>query len=107
MALLTPQQVTRAGTTITLVAASAGGDTYDNASAPILEVNNASGATITIYAAIYVDGQTIIQGRAWPIVSGARVRIAAMTGQYSNPADGKVSLTYTGVTTLSVGVSYI
>lgn len=107
MALLTPVQITRAGTTITLVAAAAGGDTYDNANAPTLEINNASGSPITVYAAIYADGQTIIQGRAWAIAAGARVRIAAMTGQYSNPANGQVSLTYSGVTTLTVGVHYI
>ena len=104
MAVLTVTPITRAGTTITLVAASAGGDTYDNSTAPRLEVNNGSGSPITVYAAIYADGQTIVQGRAWVIAAGARVRIAAMPGNYTNPADGKVSLTYSGVTTLTVGV---
>lgn len=106
MALLTPQQVTRAGTVITLTAAAAGGDTYDNTNAPQLEVNNGSGAPIDVWAAIYADGQAIVQGRKWTIAAGARERIAAMPGQYTNPADGKVSLTYSGVTTLTVGVSY-
>lgn len=106
MALLTATQITRAGVTKTLVAANAGGDTYDNSLSPYVELNNGSGASITVYAAVYVDGQTIIQGRAWVIGAGLRVAIAPMTASYSNPADGKVSLTYTGVTTLTVGIFY-
>jgi hypothetical protein len=105
MALLTPIAVTRAGVDITtLNAASAGGDTYNNATSPDLEVLNGSGAPITVYAAVYVDGQTIAQGRAWAIPAGKRYRIQAMPGNYTNPADGLVYLTYSAVTSLSVGV---
>lgn len=104
MALLTVVPIVRAGTVITLTAAAAGGDTYDNTLAPRLEINNGSGSPITVYAAIYADGQTIVQGRNWVIAAGTRVRIAPMPGNYTNPSNQQVSLTYSGVTTLTVGV---
>jgi hypothetical protein len=106
MALLTPVQITRAGVVSTLAACSGGGDTYLNTNKPELEFNNGSGADITVYAAIYADGQTIVQGRSWVIAAGTRKRIAPMTSPYENPADRKCSLTYSGVTSLSLGLFY-
>lgn len=105
MALLTVTPITRQGVDVTtLVAASAGGDTYPNASSPYLEINNGSGSPITVYAAIYADGQTVVQGRSWAIPAGKRYRIQPMPTNYNNPADNTVSLTYSAVTTVTVGV---
>lgn len=107
MATLTPVQITRAGVAVTtLTAAAAGGDVYDNSSSPYLEFLNSSGGAITVYAAMYVDGQTIVQGRSWSVGAGVRLRIAPNGSSYTNPADGRVSLTYSGVTTFFVGVFY-
>jgi hypothetical protein len=105
MATLTVTPITRAGVVVTtLTAAAVGGDVYPNASSPYLEFLNSSGADITVYAAVYVDGQTIVQGRAWVIAAGARVRILPNGSSYTHPSTGMVSLTYSGVTTFSVGV---
>jgi hypothetical protein len=105
MATLTVTPITRAGVTVTtLTAAAAGGDVYDNSASPYLEFLNSSGAPITVYAAMYVDGQTIVQGRSWSIGAGARVRILPNGSSYTNPNDGRCSLTYSGVTTFFVGV---
>jgi hypothetical protein len=107
MATLTPVNITRAGVTVTtLTAAAAGGDVYDNSNNPYMEFLNSSGGSITVYAAIFADGQTIVQGRSWAIAAGARVRIAPNGASYTNPANGQVSLTYSGVTTFFVGVFY-
>ena len=107
MATLTPVNITRAGVTVTtLTAAAVGGDVYSNANSPYLEFLNSSVGEITVYAAIYADGQTIVQGRSWAIPAGARVRIAANGSAYTHPTTGMVSLTYSGVTTFFVGVFY-
>ena len=105
MALIIPITVTRGGVDITtLTPASGGGDTYNNGTAPDLEILNGSGTPTTVYAALYVDEQIIVQGRSWVIPAGKRYRILALPGNYSNPADGTVSLTYSSATSLSIGV---
>ncbi len=106
MATLVPTQVTRAGVTETLSSAAVGGDVYDNSNSPELVILNGSGAPITLYAAVYADGQTIVQGRSWTIGAGLRVRIAPMTAVYNNPSNGFVSLTYSAVTTVTIGLYY-
>ena len=106
MATLVPLQATRAGVSRALVAASVAGDTYDNTSSPYVEINNGSGASITVYAAIYVDGQTIIQGRSWAVGAGVGLKIAPMGSNYNDPATGRVSLTYSAITTVTIGVFY-
>jgi hypothetical protein len=59
-----------------------------------------------MYAALYVDGQTIVQGRSWTVGAGVGLKIAPMSSSYNNPANGRVSLTYSDVTTVTIGVFY-
>lgn len=106
MATLTVTPVTSAGVVATLVAASAGGDVYDNSNSPYIEINNASGGSITLYAAIYADGQTIVQGRSWSVGAGVRLKIAPRGSTYNDPSTNRVSLTYSAVTSVTVGVFY-
>lgn len=105
MATLTVTPITRAGVAVTtLTAAAAGGDVYDNSASPYMEFLNSSGGAITVYAAAYYEGQTVVQGRSWSVGAGVRLRITPNGSNYTNPADGKCSLTYSGVTTFFVGV---
>lgn len=105
MANLSVQQLTRAGIAGALAAAAGGGDTYDNTGEEWIEVDNGSGGAITLYAAMYVDGQTVVQGMSVSIPAGERRLIKPLPmNPYTNPANGRVSLTYSGVTSLTIGI---
>lgn len=108
MATLTPVQITSTGVAVTTLpnSAAGGGDVYDNTLSPYIEINNGSGVSITLYAAIYADGQTIVQGRAWTVGAGVRMRIAPRNSSYVNPANNQVSLTYSAVTTVTIGLYF-
>jgi hypothetical protein len=109
MALLTIQTITRSGTGLTpaLVAAAGGGDTFVNTGAQFVEINNASGAPITVTFAIpfSVEGQTI-PGKAVAIPAGQRRFIGPWPVSYYNDAStpSVLTMTYSGVTSLTVGV---
>lgn len=108
MATLTPIQITRAGILVTLAAAAAGGDVFDNSLANThIEVLNGAGVSQTVFAATYFDGISIVQGRSWVLAAGERRKIGPFTANYVDPATGRVSLTYSAVVTLTIGVFYI
>lgn len=105
MANLTIQPLTRAGIAGALAAAASGGDTYDNTGTEWIEAVNGHSAEQTVYAAMYADGQTIVQGTAVPIPAGARRLIKPLPmDPYTNPADQRVHLTYSGATLLTIGI---
>jgi len=105
MANLTAQPLTRAGIAGALTAAASGGDTFDNTGAEWIEVKNDDTSPQTVYAAMYVDGQTVVQGLAISVPNGARRLIKPLPmNPYTNTATGKASLTYSGVTSLTIGI---
>jgi hypothetical protein len=105
MALLTAQNPNEAGIAGTLASAASGGDTFAPPSRGWVEVNNGGGSPITVTFPIYVDGLTIATGRQVSVPAGQRRLIQLKNpGAYTNPADGLVSMTYSGVTSVTVGV---
>jgi hypothetical protein len=109
MATLTPQRVVRTGngTLKSMAAASGGGDVYANTGKEWIEITNGGGAGITVYAALVVDGETIAQGKDFAVGAGETRMIAPMPPNYYNDANGRVSLTYSGVTSVTIGVFYL
>jgi hypothetical protein len=84
MANLTIQSLTRAGCIV---------------------VDNGHDSPQTVYAAMYIDGQTVVQGMSVAVPAGARRLIKPLPmNPYTNPANGRVSLTYSGATLLTIGI---
>lgn len=106
MALLATQAVGLAGTTLTLAAATGGGDTFTPGDNVFLEVNNGSGAPITVtidskVLSNYGTDEDIIVS----VAAGARVGIGPLPAQrFADPNTGLGNITYSGVTTLTVGM---
>ena len=104
MATLTTQPVNPSGLGPTYVAASAGGDKVAPGPTVFLHAKNASGGAITVT----VNSQTLCnQGFDHDLVvsvpAGADRMIGPLTAdRYAAPADGLVSITYSGVTSLTV-----
>lgn len=106
MALIAPQQIAITGITPTFAAATGGGDTVTPDERAFLRVKNASGGAIT--TTVVVPGTTY--GQANPDVA---VNIPATTGDVligplvpalADPTTGLISITYSGVTSLTVAV---
>lgn len=104
MATLTPAALVAGGTLEASVAASAGGDKV----APIgdrvwVEVTNGGGSSITVtipsYAAVRSQAAA---DRAITIAASATKKIPIFADLNTNPADGLASITYSGVTTVTV-----
>lgn len=106
MALLSTAVSTVAGTTITYAAAAGGGDTFARASDyQDVRVKNGSGSPITV--TMVIPGNTP-EGQPWPDVAVSvpaggekSIRVPASAVDSST---GFCSLTYSGVTSLTVAV---
>lgn len=103
MALLPTQQVAITGTTVTFQAAAGGGDTLTPDDRTCLELKNASGGNIT--ATIAVPGSFYGQPLAdvaivVPLTSG-HVRIGPLGPALADPTTGLITVTYSGVTSLT------
>lgn len=107
MALLATQSITRAGLAPSYAAAAGGGDTFTPDKNTYLQIKNASGGAITV---------TIVTPRndAWGnAIADNTVSVPATTGDrligpfpaevYGDPTTGLASITYSGVTSLTVG----
>lgn len=114
MAILTVNQVPAAGITDSdalMTAAAGGGDSFANTGREIAEFNNASGGTITITASSNGAGAACNFGvtatahdKTLAIPAGKRGRFAPLPANRFNDANGRVQLTYSGVTSLTVGI---
>lgn len=105
MALLTPQDITRAGLTPTFAAATVTtGDTFVNDERTFVRVKNASGSAITATATVVrqVDGQ---------VVTARTVTVPATTGDVSfgpfpagdyNDANNIVTVVCSAVTSVTI-----
>jgi hypothetical protein len=103
MAVLTVQQAVPAGVVVTAAAAAAGGDQYANNGKTLLKVINGGGSSIdvTITPTNTVNGYTIA-----PIVvavaNGATKYLGPYDQNYFNNSSGRVAVTYSGVTSVTV-----
>lgn len=102
MALLSTQQMTSGGAAITLAAAAGGGDTADISNGrTFLWLKNGGGSSITVTLVTpgTVDGDLAIADRAVTVANGTEKLIGPL-----NPAayGQVVSITYSGVTTVTV-----
>jgi hypothetical protein len=101
MAVLTVNQITRAGLTDTLAAANVGGDLLPNTGKEWIEVNNGSGGSINVLISGYVDGQAItVQTIA--VGASARKKIGPFPPHLYNNPSGQVAIGYSAVTTVTV-----
>ncbi|MFI6249047.1 hypothetical protein [Streptomyces sp. NPDC051016] len=87
-----------------LVAAAGGGDTAAPGAGVILVVKNAdSGShTVTLVTPGTVDGLAIAD-RTLAVAAG-QTAVILLTDRYRNPSTGRASITYDGVTSVTVGV---
>lgn len=102
MAALTTLQITAAGVTDALAAAAGGGDTFVPDDRAYLEVNNASGGAITVTLAALVTASgwnSTIPANAVSVGAGVRTLIGPLSAATYTGA-----ITYSGVTSLTVGV---
>lgn len=105
MATLAPQQIAVTGTTVTFVAASAGGDACVPDDRVFLRVKNGSGSSINV--TVVVPGSTYGQPNPDPVIA-----VPATTGDVTidlppalaDPTTGLVSWTYSAVTTVTVAL---
>lgn len=102
MALIALQTLGTDGAVISYSAAAGGGDTVPYDPNGFVHVKNASGGAITVTAV--VPGSTF--GQANPdvavSVSAGGDRLIKMGAGMQDPATGLISLTYSGVTSLTV-----
>ncbi len=107
MALLATQPIVRAGLAPAYAAAAGGGDTFAPGSNVFLHVKNASGGALTVTV---VTPRTDALGN--PIADNA-ISVPATTGDrmigpfpaeaYADPTTGLANITYSGVTSLTIG----
>lgn len=115
MALLTRQKIVEAGLTPVFSAAAGGGDTVSNADGKtFLHIKNGggSGITVTVVAETTTRedphlGTLTKASIAKAIGAGAEAIIGPLKKQAFNDEDNIVSITYSGVTTVTVAALYI
>lgn len=104
MALIAVQPLPTSGLAPTLAAASAGGDTAPIGSQFLLVVRNGGGAPVTV--TVVTPGTTkglAIADAALAIPAGGEGFIP-LDSIYRNPSTGRADITYSAVTSVTVGV---
>lgn len=91
------------GATITPVAAAGGGDTMAGGSGRFLYVANGGGSpiTVTLVTPEQVEGALAVADRTVS-VTNATFRHIPVPSRYNDPSTGLASITYSGVTTVTV-----
>lgn len=107
MATLTTVNITRAGVALTTVAAAGGGDAMACGSGMFLYINNGGGGSITVTlavpAAVVATPNLAITSTAVVVANGTNKMIGPIVAQfYQDPTTGLCTITYTGVTTVTV-----
>lgn len=104
MAALTTAVMPLTGGTIAYTPAAGGGDTCATGAGVLLLVKNgdASSHTVTLATPGTVNGLAIAD-RQIPVPAGAELGIP-VTNDYRDPATGRASITYDGVTSVDVAV---
>lgn len=112
MATLTVLDIDQTGPTSALAAAAGGGDAFadDGDQRTFFEINNGGGGSINVTFA-YVPGAERIPGYGVitlpdlvvAVGAGLRKVIGPFPRNFIDPATGLISVTYSGVTTVTVG----
>lgn len=103
MALLATQQIGITGTDPTYSAAGGSGDTINPDGRTVLHVKNADASSHSVTVA--VPGSEYGQDRADVVVAvpaGASRFIGPLVNDLADPSDGKVHVTYTATTSVTV-----
>lgn len=106
MALLATQQVGYAGVNPALAAATGGGDTFTPSNNLFLYINNAGGGSITVTVTTpqTLRGQAVSDLSVSVTNGQARFIRISPADFFTDPATGLGSISYTGVTSVTVGV---
>ena len=104
MATLTTQNIDTDGLVPTYAAASGGGDKMLPGEHDFLHVKNGGGSsiTVTLVTPSTVDSTLAVGDRAITVTNGTDQMIRVPSDLYRDPADGLASITYSGVTTVTV-----
>jgi hypothetical protein len=109
MATLTTQNITRTASTITPVAATAGGDAMECGPKMALEVTNGGGSPITVTLAIPVSASPYSNiayaASTMSVPAGATRRFGSVDGMYRDPLTSLCTITYSAVTTVTVAAT--
>lgn len=105
MATLTTQTITKDGITPSYASAAGGGDRFTPGDTTYLEVINGSGGsiTVTIDSKVPSNYGTDVN-LAVAVAAGARAKIGPLPAQRFAASDGLGDISYSGVTSLTVGV---
>lgn len=102
MATLAIQTIDQDGLTPAYVSAAGGGDKVVPGAGSFIHVKNGGGSPITVtlvtpgtVSGLAVDDQTVT-------VTNAQERMIAVPDLYKSPSDGLASITYSGVTTVTI-----
>ena len=105
MATLTTQQIVITGLNPTFAAAAGGGDRFTPGDTTFIEAVNGSGGAITVTVDSKVPSNYLTDvNLVVAIPAGERRRIGPLPAQRFAAADGLGDITYSGVTSLTVGV---
>ncbi|MFF7610746.1 hypothetical protein [Streptomyces lavendulae] len=105
MATLTVAAIAAAGTLNATTAAAGGGDKVKpDGDRVFVEVTNGSGGSINVTVASYptVRGQAVAD-RVIAVAASATKKIPIFADLNTNPSDGLAAITYSAVTTVTVG----
>lgn len=105
MATLAASAIAAAGTLNSTSSAAAGGDkVLPVADRVFVEITNGGGSSITVTIPSYssVRGQAVAD-RTVTIAATATKKIPIFADINTNPADGLAAITYSGVTTVTIG----
>lgn len=103
MATLAVTQISKAGLELALTAAAGGGDAFANDGQTMFVANNGSGGdiTVTLVTQATADGLAIAD-RTFVVTAGDIEVIADLDPAIYNDSNGRVQVTYSGVTSLTV-----
>lgn len=103
MAVLSVQQILPTGVVVSAVSAAGGGDQYPNNGKTLLKVINGGGSdiTVTITPTNTVNGYTIAP-IAVTVAAGATKYLGPYDQNYFNNSSGRVAVTYSAVTSVTV-----
>ena len=104
MATLTVQEITRSAITPIYGAAAGGGDQFANDGRTYIHIKNggASPITLTIATQMTVDGKAVADD-AITVTNGQERIVGPFPPGIYNDANNMVQLTYSGVTSVTVG----
>ena len=107
MAILTVQRPTAAGATITLVAAAGGGDSFANDGRTSFRISNADASPMTVTfdspnTCDFTIGANAAHDIAVTVPNGQSREIGPFSQLRFNDTNGRVQVTYSSVTSLTV-----